>query len=70
MRFYRTQHGDQWDMIAFRHYPNVGREMCMAVLLEANQEHRETVIFPAGVTLQIPDVEIPAVQRLPPWKRR
>ena len=69
MRTYRTKQGDQWDIIAFHHYPNVGREMCMAVLIDANPDYRETVIFSAGVTLQIPDIAIPTAMNLPPWKR-
>ena len=70
MRTYRTSQGDTWDMIAYRMYPDSGREMCMAALLEANEEHRETVVFSAGAEFAVPAIEIPAVQNLPPWKRR
>jgi phage tail protein X len=70
MKTYRTQQGDMWDLIAYRAYPNVGREMCMSRLLEENERHRETAIFGAGTELAVPDIDIPMVQNLPPWKRR
>jgi phage tail protein X len=70
MRAYRTIQGDQWDMIAYRLYPDAGRELCMGKLLEANEEHRETVIFKAGVTLTVPEIDIPVADNLPPWKRK
>jgi phage tail protein X len=57
-------------MIAYRVYPNVGREMCMSVLLGANEGRRETVVFPAGIVLSVPDIDIPVVSKLPPWKKR
>lgn len=59
-----------WDLIAFRLYPDVGAEMCMSVLLEANPTYRAVSIFPAGVTLFVPDVEIPVFTSLSPWKKR
>jgi Phage Tail Protein X. len=69
MRNYTTSQGDQWDMIAYKMYPNVGKEYLMSTLLAANQEHLQTVIFPANVVLQIPDVALPGVENMPPWKR-
>jgi hypothetical protein len=39
------------------------------VLLDANTAHRETVIFSADVVLDVPDIEIPIVSNLPPWKK-
>lgn len=69
MRTYTTSQGDQWDMIAFRMYPKVGREYLMDVLLAENPDHINTVIFPANVLLRIPDVSAPGVVDLPPWKR-
>ncbi|MDR1471573.1 MAG: tail protein X [Synergistaceae bacterium] len=70
MRTYTTRQGDAWDYIAYLLYPRVGREMCMGKLLEANEEHREVVIFGAGATLNVPDIEIPIAPKLPPWKRK
>ena len=69
MRTYRTKQGDMWDDIAYRLYPKVGKEMCMAVLLEANQEYRSVVVFSAGTMLVIPEIEVPLISNLPPWKR-
>lgn len=70
MRAYRTVQGDMWDLIAYRMYPNVGREMCISRLLEANEKHRETVIFGAGVELSVPDIDAPVTLNLPPWKNQ
>ena len=70
MRTYRTQQGDMWDLIAYRMYSNVGREMCMGALLGVNEEHRETVIFGAGVELAVPDIDAPETLNLPPWKKQ
>jgi len=69
MRTYRTAQGDHWDIIAFAQYQNLGGEMLMDRLLAANPEHRVTVIFPADVILNIPEVAVPVATVLPPWKR-
>ena len=69
MRKYRTIQGDTWDLIAFRMYPKTGGEKLMDVLLEANPEHINTVIFSANVILNIPTVNIPVITNLPAWKR-
>lgn len=70
MRTYRTIQGDTWDLIALRMYPKLGGEKLMDRLLEANPEHRSTVIFMADIILEIPNVDIPVISSLPPWKRR
>lgn len=70
MRTYRTVQGDTWDIIALRMYPKLGGEKLMNRLLSINPEHRDTVIFTADVLLQIPDVDIPVVSSIPPWKRK
>jgi len=67
MRKYQTVSGDTWDMIAVKVYPEVGGEKLMSVLLEANSEYVETVIFGAGVELVIPEVSVPVSKTLPPW---
>lgn len=59
-----TQH-DTWDIIAKK---QLGSEYLMHQLIEANPDHRETVIFSAGVVLTIPDPVEPVTQTLPPWK--
>ena len=56
-------------MAAVRIDPKLGGEKLMDRLLEASSKHRDTVIFAVDVLLQIPDVEIPVVSSLPPWKR-
>ncbi|MEK5166219.1 tail protein X [Paenibacillus sp. FSL R5-0527] len=66
MTTYRTIQGDTWDSIA---YKVAGTETFMTDLMLANLEHIETVIFPAGVTLNIPDIKIEsAADTLPPWR--
>jgi phage tail protein X len=69
MRRYRTAQGDTWDIVALKMYPDLGGEKLMHTLIEANPEHRETVIFSANAALDIPDAAIPVVSLLPPWKR-
>ena len=69
MRSYRTEQGDTWDLIALRMYPKLGGEKLMDVLLDHNPEHIHTVIFPANVILNVPEVDVPIVSSLPVWKR-
>lgn len=66
MKEYVTVQGDTWDLIAFKVY---GSEKHMTKLIEANPEHRETVIFSANVKLNVPEIETPVPDELPPWKR-
>ena len=67
MRSYRTVQGDTWDLIALKVYPELGGEKFTSVLMDANPEHVETVIFSAGVELSSPEVSVPVSRRLPPW---
>ena len=69
MRKYQTQQGDTWDLIALRMYPKVGAEKLMNILIEANADYVDTVIFPANIILDVPDVDTPVVSVLPPWRR-
>ncbi len=69
-RKYTTMLGDEWDGIAHRVYGDRKRgEMLMHLLLDANPEHRETVIFGSNVVLIVPDPPEAEVPVLPPWKR-
>lgn len=68
MRRYRTSQGDTWDMIAYRMYPFAGKENLMSRLIEANPEYADTVIFPAGVIIYVPNVSKTTPETLPPWK--
>lgn len=61
---YTTVQGDTWDVIAYVEY---GDELQMHWLIEANPQHRETVVFPAGVVLQVPDIGETARAPAPPW---
>ena len=63
---YTTIQGDMWDGIAKK---TLGSECYMSNLIDANPNHRETVIFSANVRLVIPDVSTQGPKILPPWKR-
>ena len=65
-RVYKTIQGDTWDGIAVKVY---GDEKYMNELLEANQAYREIIIFPANVSLSLPDIQTQATTILPPWKK-
>ena len=67
MRKYRTVQGDTWDLIAYREYSGYGGEKLTSILIEANPEHIDTVIFSAGIELDIPEVSVPMSKSLPPW---
>lgn len=64
---YTTRSGDTWDVIALR---TLGSELHMDLLVEANPEHRFTMIFDSGEVLNVPAAPEPArPASLPPWKR-
>ncbi len=64
---YVTQQGDMFDLIA---YKTLGSEKYMTDVMKENPAYLLTEKFPAGVTLQIPDVETTETgDELPPWKR-
>lgn len=69
MPSYKTTSGDTWDFIAYKAYNGLGGEKLMSLLIEANPQYRETVIFKAGVVLEVPEAYIPASRTLPPWMR-
>lgn len=65
----KTISGDTWDILSKKAY---GTEMFMDVLMRANITHRKAVIFPAGVVLNVPDIDTATIENqtnLPPWKR-
>lgn len=66
MSKYTTVQGDMWDSIAKRVYDD---EAGMNTLMEANTEYVEVAVFPAGVSLEVPDWEAPTSNLLPPWRR-
>ena len=65
---YTTKQGDMWDGIA---YSQLGSAEHMDKLIQHNRQYRDFYIFPAGITLVLPDVsmEEPSVDNLPPWKQ-
>ncbi len=65
-RVYKTIQGDTWDGIAVKVY---GDEKYMNELLEANQAYREIIIFPANVSLSLPNIQTQTTTILPPWKK-
>lgn len=66
MKTYTTIQGDTWDMIA---YKTLGNTSYTDRLAAVNPEHVGTLLFPAGVTLHLPDIEEKTSYNLPPWKR-
>lgn len=67
MKIYTTRQGDMWDGIA---YSEMGSTSLTDQLMMANRQYLDLYTFPAGITLQIPDVEkAPAENDLPPWKQ-
>ena len=63
---YRTIQGDTWDLIA---YKQLGSTDYTDRLISANLEHAGIFLFPAGVTLRLPEIEEKPNANLPPWKR-
>lgn len=63
---YTTIQGDMWDLIAKRLYND---EASLNVLLEANQQYADIVVFPAGIVLEVPKYTAPVTSMLPPWRR-
>ena len=64
-----TRQGDTWDILSKRLY---GDEHYMDQLIAANLQHRKTVLFPYGVTVNVPDIDTASSaisKNLPPWKR-
>ncbi|MGN1118312.1 MAG: tail protein X [Acutalibacteraceae bacterium] len=66
MTKYVTKQGDMFDNIASE---QLGDVAFTGSLMEANPEHINTYVFPAGVTLNIPDVDYTELDEdIPPWK--
>lgn len=63
---YTTIQGDMWDSIAYKLY---GSEHALNVLLKANPQYEAVVVFPAGITLNVPEYSAPTPNELPPWRR-
>ena len=63
---YITRQGDMWDGIA---YTQLGDARHVGALLMANKSYLDYFIFPAGITLTLPDIEPDTPSTLPPWRR-
>lgn len=63
---YRTVQGDSFDAVAYRLWED---ERLAAALIAANPDYADVLLFEAGVTLNIPNVEpLPRrVTALPGW---
>ncbi|RTQ95605.1 tail protein X [Lysinibacillus telephonicus] len=66
MGTYTTVSGDTWDSIA--HF-QMGDALQTAKLMQQNIDYVHYTIFPAGITLIIPEIEASISENLPPWKR-
>lgn len=65
---YITKQGDTWDIIAYRVY---GRENLMHKIIQANYDLRKIVLFPAGVKVVCPVLDLTEYNdSLPIWKRQ
>ena len=63
---YKTIQGDTWDMAA---YKSLGDENETSRLIMANSQIADTVIFSAGVILNVPDTVSKESTNIPPWRR-
>lgn len=66
MAVYRTTSGDTWDLIAHK---VLGNGFLMDQMIQANPEYCEVFAFPAGIQLNIPEMEDEdeSVTVNPPW---
>lgn len=63
---YVTLQGDTFDIIALDFY---NEETKSHLIMQANPQYVDVVVFDADVPLKIPLIEPEAVATLPPWKR-
>lgn len=66
LKTYTTISGDMWDKIA---HEQMGSVLYMDQLMKANVGYATFFVFPAGITLTIPDTVQRVSMELPPWKR-
>ena len=65
MKQYTTVQGDTWDIIAKKVY---GNEKYAGYLMENNRLLLEYMIFPGGITLDIPELTEETDPDLPIWR--
>lgn len=61
---YITVSGDLWDMISYNVY---GTEEYMGLLMQANPKYIDTVVFEAGIEINVPDLDESSTD-LPTWR--
>ena len=67
MKTYTTVQGDMWDGIAHK---TLGSVALTDRLMWANRRYLGFYTFPAGIVLNVPEVERnSSVEGLPPWKK-
>ena len=63
---YTTKAGDMWDGIAYKVY---GDESYTDKLMMLNTQYCRFFVFPAGITLDLPEESTQTSANLPPWKQ-
>ena len=61
-----TTQGQAWDNIALN---RLSSEKQMGVLLPANVDEIDTLLFEGGLDLAVPEVKPLRVKSVPPWER-
>lgn len=62
---YITRQGDTWDLIAYNLF---GSETYMRYLIEANWRLLDTLVFPSGVEITVPEIPEEIEEDLPDWR--
>lgn len=64
---YITVLGDTWDKISYNVY---GSSKFIKEIMESNKDYVSVLIFSAGISLKIPDINKTEINyKLPPWRR-
>lgn len=63
---YETLQGDTFDVLALDFY---NEESKASIIIQANPQSRNVLVFDEGIKLKIPQIEEATVTTLPPWKR-
>lgn len=66
-REYVCRAGESWDLLAGQAY---GHEVMASVIIQANPEMADVVMFDGGEVIQLPLVDVvESPSTLPPWRR-
>lgn len=63
---YVTMKDDTFDILALDAYND---EFKAHIIIQANPQYADVVVFDEGVTLRIPIIKEETIETLPPWKR-